>query len=529
MNNTEPLLNEEQVWDVLEFAQALGSGVGGIGNYYGYYTPDLLHQNLVRLNNDAQIPTFEKLIKALNNASMQEENLQAYNQWGEWVDMIFKRTINYYANLLSFDLMYVPDSTKRGKRITHKDLDGNKYIADRDIVDNFLSAFDYKAEFKKMVKLMLRRETAFTWLRNNGDVNAPQYTLQVMPQRFCKLTGYFERGMLYDFDLNYFMRAGTDVDLFDPIFKTKFNEYFDTIGEKYIPTNPFDKRDGTFAYWTQTSPIYSGDLLHGAWVFKFDTSNFNSVPFLSSLLKDTILNIPIQQLQYDKDMAAAHAILAGEIKMLDSNEPNATAFSPKNLGVLMNIVKQALGKYVGVGAVPAENVKWYQYKDDNTSMYSDQIKSNAGQGASASRLIYNTDKMSQEEIRNAIITDYEMVKQLYSQFANFLSFYINKLTKWYNFAFIFDGSNYPFEREKRQNAVFKGAEVGIVLNDTVFASVLGIQPNHFRTMLAETHAKNSWIQDLSELISIHTQGGKPGRPTQDDVSSDSRDYDVSED
>lgn len=530
----KPLLSEQEAWGLLEFANALTFGVSGEGNissYLGYYTPDLLNQNMIGLNNNARVPTYDKLIKALNNAANDAQNLQAFTEWGEWVDMIFKRILLYYSDILSFDLMYVPVTTKKGKRVQSTDFNNSKYYADRDIVDNFLSNFNYKDEFYKMVKLMLRRETAFTWLRNNEDVCNTKYTLQLMPQQYCMLTGYFEKGILYDFDMNYFLRAGVDVNEYDPIFLTKLNEYFKISQiNNYYPTNPFNKRDGTFAYWIQTSPCYDDELLHGAWAFKFDTSNFNGVPFLSALLKDTIMNIPIQKLQYDKDAAAAKGILAGEIKMLDSNEPNATAFSAKNLGTLMNIVKQALGKYVGVGAVPAQNIKWYQYKDQNTEMYNQQLQSASSQGTSGSRIIYSTDKMSQEEIRNAILTDYGIMSNLYVQFNNFLEFYVNKLTKWYNFAFEFTGSRYTFERKDRQAKLLELADRGVVLNDTAFASAYGFQPNHFRTMLEESHANNSWLKNLSMLMSIHTQGKDmaPGRPQKEDVSTDSRDYDVSD-
>lgn len=531
----EPLLSENQAWDLLEFAQALTLGASNVSSYLGYYTPDLLNQNLVELNNNARVPTFNTLLKALNDAVNEAENLQAFTEWGEWVDMLFKRTMAYYENMLSFDLMYVGAKTKRGKKVTDADMSNPKYNADRDIVDQFLIDFDYKAEFRKMVKLMLRNETAFTWLRNNEDPVNTRYTLQLMPQQYCKLTEYWERGMLYDFDMNYFLRAGVDVEEYDPIFKRKLEEYFRIAKiQNYNPTNSFDNRNGSFAYWVQTSPIYDrgNGLPHGAWVFKFDTSNFSGVPFLSALLKDTILNIPIQKLQYDKDAASAHAILAGEIKMLDSNEPNATAFSPKNLGTLMNIVKKALGKYVGVGAVPAQNIKWYQYKDQNTDMYNQQIKSSAAQGASASRILYADDKMSQEEVRNAITTDYNVMYNLYAQFNNFLEFYVNQLTKWYNFAFMFNGSSYEFERKEFSDKLMNWANVGMVLNDTVYASAMGIPPQHFRSMLMESHADNSWLNNLSMLMSIHTQPGGgtnvTGRPTSDDVSTDSRDYDTSD-
>ena len=527
MSDTDktPLLTEEQVWDVLGFANALNGQISGLTGVSGLFTPNLLNQNLQNLNNNPKIPNYDEVIKALQQAVTQADNLQAYTEWTEFIDMIFKRTMMYYENMLAFDLIITC------RNAGEEDYKTSKYKRDREVVDKFLDQFDYKAEFRKMVKQMLRTETAFTWLRNNNNSKDMKYTLQVMPQEYCMLTGYFEQGLLYDFDMNFFLQPGRDILEYDPAFLDIMNRTFCEGGiENYFPTNPLKKRDGLFAYWTQLSPIYQlneEDIApHGAWAFKFDMGNFAAVPFLSTLIKDAILNMPIQKLQYDKDMASAYGMLIGEIEMLNSQEPNATAFTPKNLGMLMNIVKKAIGKYVAVGAMPARNVDWYQYEDKNTEMYENQLQNSASLGAAGSRAIYSNDKMSQEEIRNAIITDYNVMRRLYPQFENFLNFYVNRLTKKYKFNFTFTGSTYPFERKERQDALIELADRGIVLNSSAFASAYGYKPTDFNRMLQETHAEGSWIKDLSMLMSIHTQG-KVGRPEQEDVTTQSREYDNS--
>lgn len=530
MSEKEQLLTEQQAWDVVQFATALNDGITGAG---GLYNPWLQNQNLKELNNDStDTPNYEKVVQALTDGMNAGERLQAYTEWMEWADMVFKRTIEYYQNLLSFDLVVTC------KNAEPKDYQGTKYKNDRKVISEFLDSFDYKGEFRKVIKQMLRRETAFMWLRNNGDKKDTKYTLQTMPQSRCILTGYWERGLLYDFDMNYFLQPGIDIEGFDPIFKDLLAWMFDENGiERYIPTNPFNNRDGVFAYTVQTSPCYDesthpkGEGISGAWAFKFDPSNFSDVPYLSALLRESILNIPIQKLQYDKDIAGAYAMLIGEIGMLDSGEPNATEFDPKRLGKLLQIVKNAIGKYVAVGAMPTREVEWYQYKDENTSMYQEQTKSAAASGAAASRIIYSSDKMSQEEIRLAAMTDYGVVRKLYTQFQNFLEFYANKMTKKFKFRFRFDGSTLPFERKDRQEFGMKLAENGLIGNSSYFASLVGMHPNDFDDMLVESK-NNEFLKDLPQLMSVHTQSGDKGQvgaPTKDDVSSDSREYNTSDD
>ena len=141
------------------------------------FTPSLLNQNLRNLNNNAQIPTYDNLTKALNNAVESGELLQAYQEWTEFAEITFKRLLEYYANILSFDLSYTCVNVK--KKDEYKSA---RYQKDKRIVENFLTNFNYKEEFYKVVHQMMRTETAFYWFRNNEDINDPKDTLLLMPQ-----------------------------------------------------------------------------------------------------------------------------------------------------------------------------------------------------------------------------------------------------------------------------------------------------------------------------------------------------------
>ena len=550
MVHDNEVLSEEQVKWLQEVAVAFSETTL---NHSNIFTPSLLNQNLINLNNNPETPNYDKLVKALENAKSNGEKLRGFQEWMELAEITFKRLLEYYANILSFDLSYTCINVK-----DKKEFGTAKYKKDKQKVEDFLTHFNYKKEFLKTVRQMMRTETAFYWLRNNGDINNPEYTLQLMPQRYCLITGAWEKGFLYDFDMNYFLQPGVDINGYDPVFKEFMATMYKGGGvyKNYNPSNSFNQRNGMFAYWTQTSPIYMhNNLPSGAWVFKLDDSSFNDVPFLSSLMRDAILNIPVKKLQYDKDALGAYAYLIGEIKMLKSNEANATAFDPVRLGTLLQIVKQAIGKHIVVGAMPAEENKWYQYKDENTSMAETQVKTTLASGAGASRILYSSDKMSQEEIRNAILADYNVMRKVYTQFNNFLDFYVNQLTKHYKFKFAFDGSVYGFEREWRKDGIMKLAQTGIVLNDTAFASAFGYDPVMFSHMLFETSAEDSWLKNRSSLQSIFTtpgvanggsndqqrggnasnynqegtnyiHTGRPGRPRKADSSTDSSDYDA---
>ena len=324
--------------------------------------------------------------------------------------------------------------------------------------------------------------------------------------------------------MSYFLQAGVDIDGYDPVFKKYYNRVFGNGGEallNYRPTNGFENRIGAYAMWTQTSPD------DGAFCFKFDASNFNTTPYLAPYLKNAITNDEIQQLQYNKDMAEAYAILAGEIATYDNaksgTQSNQMVFDPKKLGGFMAKAKAGLSSTVKLAAMPLKNLEWYQYEDKNADMYKTQEEISAAVGTGLSRVIYSTDRMSNAEVEAAKDETYNTMRPLYNQFANFMEFFGNKLTKKYKFKFFFDGSNYPHERQSRFDKMMKVADKGIVLGPSAWASVLGYNPVFFDRLLEE--GKWGDMHDkLSLLLNVNTMkdsGELTGRPKKEGIVDDS--------
>lgn len=516
-------LTKEQVYQVVEFARGLLDT--------GIYTPGLLNSNLLGLNITPKTPKYDKIIKALENARLNAKDLQEYSQWAEFNDMLYARLIKYYANMLSFDLKVVCKNAKK------EDYATEEYKEDKRRIYKFLDAFDYRAEFANVVDACVKYNKMFVWFRTNkgtfkegiDDESAEKvkkmtkYTLQVMPQDKCLITGYFEYGLLYDFDMMYFTQPGVDIEAFDPSFKRKARELFDENGMlKYKPTNPLSSRDGTYAYWVQTSPD------DGAWCFSFSPNEFASIPFLAPILPNLITDQEMRTLQKDKDIESAYGLLMGEMEMLDKqksgNVKDAFAVNPKTLGQLLGLVRNGLNKSIKVGALPVKNLDFYQYKDENPDMYSNQLATSSSLASSSGNMLFSTGKMSQEEARNAIINDSNIVARMYSQFNHFLEFYANKKTRKYKFSFEFEGINFPFEQEQRQKKVMDLANVGIVLPQAIGAAY-GYKPQDFERMMEEASA-GEFTENLIHLVSVHNASASEiGRPTKSNVSTESREYD----
>lgn len=491
-------LTRNQIQDVLDFAQALY-----VTEQYGAFSPYMSNQLLQNLNNNPKLPTTDTIKKALSNYKKSAKDLQSFTEFMSNYDMIFKRTLFSYVNALAFDLQIVPQ-----QGLTKEDYESEEYKEDKKRINNFVKKFDYKGEFRKVTVQLMKSEVYYTWFRKTKVGNkGMKFALQIMPQQYCMTTGYWEKGILYDLDYNYFLQPSVDIDGFDPSIAKTYNRIFSSTEMiNYRPTAQLNERTGQYAYWAQTSPA------DGAWCFKFDPSNFNNTPFLAPFLKDTIRNDEIGVLQYNKDMISAYAILAGEIRLFDNAKSGTNAdqfaINPKTLGAFMGKAKAGLGSLVKLAALPVENSKMYQFTDSNTNMYSDQLTNSAGVGSGVSRVIYSSDRMSNAEIEAGLTEQYTtMAMALYPQFQNFMEYYGNKLTKKYKFSFVFTGSNYQFERDKRMERLVKIADHGLVLGPSAWASALGYNPVDFEALLEEGAYSN--FSDKFRLM-LNTNTSKDG-------------------
>ena len=482
----EEKISRSDIQDVIDFS----AGLMAVDNFY---SPFLSNQLLTNLNNNPRLPSAESVKKALNDYKNSGEDLQGFVEFASSFDMIFKRTLYSYANALSFDLQITCKNA-----YTESDYQSDEYKKDRQTVDNFLTNFDYKKEFYNVLLNVLKRDTYFTWFRKTktGNRGKMKFALQIMPQDYCMLTGYFEKGMLWSLNILYYMQPGVDLNGFDPSITKTYLRALETV-DSYVPSAPLNDRKGSYAMWVDVSP------LDGAWAWKFDTSSFANNPFLSPYVANVLRNDEIGELQYNKDLIAASGILAGEIKLFDSaksgQKANQFSIDPKTLGTFMSLVKKGLQSTIKAVAVPLENIKFFQVEDKNPNSYTNELTTTAGIGTGISRVIYSSDKMSNAELEAALNEVYQTMKPMYTQFNNFLDFYVNQMTSKYKFKFEFVGSNYQFERDARFDKMMKMADKGLVLNSSAWASAVGMNPVTFDRMLAESKY-TGWIDKYSQML-----------------------------
>lgn len=162
-NSNEMLSAEQAEWlkeVAVAFSDTLFSDLSL--NVNSIYTPSLLNQTLINLNNNPQTPTYKSLVEALNNAKFKAKDLRGYQEWMELAEITFKRLIEYYSNILSFDLSYTCINVK-----DKSEYKTAKYKKDKQKVEDFLVNFNYKKEFLKVVRQVMRAESAILFSKSS--------------------------------------------------------------------------------------------------------------------------------------------------------------------------------------------------------------------------------------------------------------------------------------------------------------------------------------------------------------------------
>ena len=480
----------EQVWDFVKFATGMYSTFGG------YNTPQLANQTLMQLNNNSSVPTFDKILQALQTAPYSASELQNYSEFMQTWDAIYQKTLRHFRGLLSFDYYMVCNNAP-------KDAYKNpEYQADKRRAEKFMYSFNYKKEFDRVLAELLRGGKCFSWFRTNyGTFNDEEieaddevvsikkqnkFSLQIMPQKYCMLTGYWQGGLNYDFNMQYFLRSGVDIKEYDPSLMKKYIDlYYKGKEQSYSASAQLYDRDGSFAQWVQVS---SND---GAWAWLFDDSNFGATPPFANLMKSVFNNDVIESLQKDKNVLSALALLMGEMELMDKEKsgqkPDQFAVNPTTLSQLLGFVKSALNSSVKQIPLPLKETKYAQYSDNSPMMAMYQYQMSSSLGASASSMVYTNDKMAQFEMQSALLEDYNLMKRLYLQFSDFINYFLNRKTKKYKFTVVFDGSNLQFERENRKKILMEYVALGMTPNESYFGSTIGIPPHMFSRMREEAH------------------------------------------
>lgn len=501
----EILISEENTKYVLEFAQNL---MGPIGQQY--LSPQMINARMQDITLNPFQTTEADLIKALNSPKTSELKLQQISQDFEINSQVYKTLLEYQSNILAFDLTYDCINAK------YKDYTTPKYKKDLDKVKEFLDKFDYRREFKIAVQEMIRNDTFFCTPRLEGD----QYVLQELPNSvdWTLITGRWDYGLLFSFNMNWFMQQGVDIDFYPPFFKRKHNER--KLQTSYNPpVNPIYRGRSSYMDWQDIPP-------EEGWAWKMNVSMATRLPLYTGLFLDLIQQPTMRALQKSVNMAEAAKLIIGEIPLLNKTTQASTkdqfGISAKNLGQFLALVKAAIGSAIKTAAVPLTNIKGIDFESDN-ELYSSYIKTTLASSGVNTNLLFTSDvKQNAIESQLALNVDENQLIALYPDFEKFLNYHVNKETKHFEFKFHFEGTNFYLNRQQRFNDQMALIGQGIVLPQKIAASI-GMSPFNFQRQLDEARA-NKFVDNLTPVTPGAQLSGKDnGRPQKSDSEIKSTD------
>ena len=503
-------LTEEQVnqvlnaWDFLEFSKAYR------GSYYNaYYTPDIVNQQMKNINMNPVDADLSQLEKALSTPKSSEDILRHYAEGIEVKNMFYKRLLRYFSDMASFNLTFDPINVTKDSEFTSP-----QFKKDLAVLDNFCSKFNFKEEFATVLRQLLRQGVFYCVLREDCG----KYTLQELPADFCKITGRFAHGLLFDFDMYWFIgNYGVDIEMYPKVFKKMYNDIYRKISNPYDPSGSVNKRSSTFVYWHQCSPK------DGFWAWKISPEVATIVPYFSALFPSLSYDSVLRGLQMDKYFIEASKLLVGIIgfnKEAKSGQvQNQINMTPDMLGKFLGVARQGLSKQIGLVALPMDSIETVEFDSDNNNVITDNTETISKQGLASATALFSDGKLNSHQSKLASAVDSNFINALYPMFADFVEYFVNSQTKKYKFKIRFSDMNIPDDKTERMNKFKTFASMGIV--DIQLASrAFDMTPFEFNRSLMLT--KTFGFQDkLMSLLSLNNQSGEVGRPAKPDSDNDS--------
>lgn len=458
MDDNQERLSEREVNDVLKVFDFLSFSNAYNSTYYNYnalnnyFTPDIINQQMQNLNMNPTEVTVENIIKALNSPKESEEILRQYSMSLELTNMYYKRLLRYISDMPCFNITWDCINVEKDSEWNSK-----AYKEDLKIIDNFLSRFNCKEEFQMVLRQILRQGVYYCVLRDDGV----KYTLQELPAQFCKITGRHAYGILFDFDMQYFIsQAGVDINMFPKVFKKMYRGIYNQLARDYNPAQKVNKRHSSFIYWHQCNPA------DGFWAFKTSPELATMLPYFSPLFPEIALTPIVRQLQEDKYFIQASKLLVGILGFNKETKSGQVAnqinITPEVLGKFLGVARKGLNKQIGLTALPVDKIETVEFDTDQQNLETDQTDTIAKQSIASSSVLFHQDKLSVHESKLAAAIDSNIIKAMYPMFSNFVEYFINRLTKHYKFKFEFHDVDIPDDKDCRKSTVKEMAQIGIV-------------------------------------------------------------------
>lgn len=425
--------------------------------------------------------TKDQLKKALDSKDV--PNLRKYSLYFYHTSGVYRRLVDYYANLLTFDHILLPTD----KEEVYSD---GAFLKAYERQTKYIDNSQIKADSNEIVRNIIRDGAYFGYERDlNGN-----FTFQHLPAEFCRSRFKIAGVATVEFDYSFFNQfRGDDLEEILEAFPEEMQQGF----LEYL-------KDRTNNRWGLLNPDFARAHMLG-----------DEVPIFASVLEDVIDYSESKRIQKIKDELNIYKIVVQKIPLDDDG--NLTFEMPELKQFHQNLRKMVSNSNVDVVTTPCD-VDLVDLQDtsqqgrDSVETAKESVYSNAGTAS----LLFGASKGSGSiGLRESQRVDEMLVLTILSQFEAWYKNRLSKIPGKYNFVLLFPPITYS-NREEMVDMYTNAATFGFGTKLLALAA-MGISQTESNALLA---FENNFLELNEKMIptkSAHTQpGNEDTKPEKDD-------------
>lgn len=417
----------------------------------------------------------------LDNPANNEENLRNVHLFLLNQSMFYKRLINYFSTILTFDHILVPLGCNKTK------FKSKRFKEDYYSALNFLETVNIKDQFTAIIKTLVGEGIGYYFLRETEN----DLVFQKMPSKHCKIVGKNNIGYEYAMDMSYFNNKESQLKNYPLEIKRAYERYKKS-------------KNGSAKFQKFNNAV--------APVFKFDEDTVVAIPPFIALYYDIFDLFDFKDIIKNRMLLDNWKVLFQRIPMDTNKNANKNAnkgsfkFDLKRATYFHNAVKKNLPKGVTVVTSPMEitgvNTERTQGKEGMLNYAENSFYNSAG----VSNLLFNSEKTGSIGLKYSIQVDEMFVLGLYRQPERWINYKLKSKTKENKFKVIFPDLT-RFNQEEKLDTYLKTAQFGFP--KSLVACAMGVTPNEFK-WLTDFENAMGLIEELKPLNSSHTATDKKG-------------------
>lgn len=432
--------------------------------------------------------TKDQIRQYLENPEKYSKELRKISLFLLGTSSVYTRLVLYFATLLTLDYVLVPINLDDEKIQT------DNFRREYNRVLKYLEAIDIKRELSKVLMYLVLEDEFFGVERKLGN----SFILQRFPPDYCRFSGWYEGGKLFEFDLSYFSLNEESLKNYPAEIQKAYRKYRTNGKERW--------------YEVKENPVY----------FKLNEFIPYCLPLLSGVWEDIWDLEGLKALEVVKDKAENFKLVVQKIPMKkDARSPKDFIIDPESVKIFHNKIVEQAPEGVAVVSTPMElDLLSFEQRSGQLTDKVQQKMDMTYASAGVSRIIFNGSTQGSLGLSRSIQTNENLMFSVLKQFEQYFKYRLTLITlPAYRFKLWFPEIT-RFNRTEMFKVILQSAQFG--LPKSLLAACLGYTPNDLVQLALLENDYLGLVDRLLPLRSSHTSSGERGRPlkSEDELSDE---------